>query len=313
MTLPLTNFFHMMEPRHFLTLLDFNPDELDQLIRRATELKASLNPRTTVSLMAGMTIAMLFEKTSTRTRVSFEVAASQFGGHVLFLAPSDSQLSRGESLSDTARIISSMVDIIVMRTGAHHRVTTMAQFSSVPVINAMSDDFHPCQLLADVLTFVEKRGAIRDARVAWIGDGNNVCHSWINAANQFGFDLKLSCPADYRPNTAVLERAKGRAQMVIDPYAAASGCDLIVTDTWFSIGQEAEKEERLKAFEGYSVTESLLQAAHPDALFMHCLPAYRGVEVSAEVLDGPQSVVWEEAENRLHAQKALIEFLLKGV
>ena len=301
-----------MKPRHFLTLLDLSSNELNHLMERAALIKANLHSRSAAGLMTGMTMAMLFEKTSTRTRVSFEVAASQFGGHALFLAPGDSQLSRGEPLSDTARIISSMADLIVMRTSAHDRVMTMAAYSRVPVINAMSDDFHPCQLLADVLTFIEKKGQIQDAKVAWIGDGNNVCHSWIHAAHQFGFDLQLACPPGYHPDKAVLDTANGKARIVSNPQTAISGCDLVVTDTWFSIGRETEKEERLKAFAGYCVTDALLQTAQPDALFMHCLPAYRGTEVSAEVIDGPQSVVWEEAENRLHAQKALIEFLLEG-
>jgi ornithine carbamoyltransferase len=301
-----------MKPRHFLTLLDFSANELNQLIKQAALMKANLQTEAYINLMAGMTMVMLFEKTSTRTRISFEVAASQFGGHALFLAPGDSQLSRGESLSDTARIISSMADLIVMRTSSHERIMTMAAHSEVPVINAMSDDFHPCQLLADVLTFIEKKGQIRDARVAWIGDGNNVCHSWIHAAYKFGFDLQLACPQGYYPNKSVLDVADGKARMVVNPHDAVSGCDLVVTDTWFSIGQEREKEERLKSFAGYCVTDDLLQAAQPDALFMHCLPAYRDIEVTSEVIDGPQSVVWEEAENRLYTQKALIKFCLEG-
>jgi ornithine carbamoyltransferase len=301
-----------MKPRHFLTLFDLSSTELNHLMNRAALMKANLHSSSYTNLMAGMTMVMLFEKTSTRTRVSFEVAASQFGGHTLFLAPGDSQLSRGEPLSDTARIISSMADLIVMRTSAHDRVMTMAEYSSVPVINAMSDSFHPCQLLADVLTFIEKRGQIQDANVAWIGDGNNVCHSWIHAAHQFGFDLRLACPSGYHPDKAVLEAAKGKVHIAANPHSAVSGCDLVVTDTWFSIGRETqEKEEKIKAFSGYCVTDALLQAAQPDAIFMHCLPAYRGTEVSASVIDGPQSAVWEEAENRLHAQKALIEFLLE--
>jgi ornithine carbamoyltransferase len=301
-----------MKPRHFLTLLDLSSDELNYLMERAVLMKTNINSNSSATLMAGMTMAMLFEKASTRTRVSFEVAASQFGGHTLFLTSEDSQLSRGEPLSDTARIISSMTDLIVMRTSAHNRVMTIAEHSQVPVINGMSDDFHPCQLLADVLTFIEKRGQIEDAKVAWIGDGNNVCHSWIHAAYKFGFDLQLACPPGYHPDKVVLGAANGKARIATNPWTAVSGCDLVVTDTWFSIGHETNKEERLKAFAGYGVTEALLQTAHPDALFMHCLPAYRGTEVSAEVIDGPQSVVWEEAENRLHAQKALIEFLLAG-
>jgi ornithine carbamoyltransferase len=301
----------MMKPRHFLTLLDLSSNELNHLMKRAAMMKANLHSEPSTTLMTGMTMAMLFEQTSTRTRVSFEVAASQFGGHALFLAPGDSHLSRGEPLSDTARVISSMTDLIVMRTSAHDRIMTVAAHSRVPVINAMSDDFHPCQLLADVLTFIEKKGHIQDAKVAWIGDGNNVCHSWIHAAHQFGFDLQLACPPGYHPDKAILDTANGKARIAKNLESAVSGCDLVVTDTWFSMGREAEKEERLKAFAGYCVTNALLQIAQPNALFMHCLPAYRGTEVSAEVIDGPQSVVWEEAENRLHAQKALIEFLLE--
>ena len=298
-----------MKPRHFLTLLDFSPDELGQLMDRALAIKAEARPTSYRNLMTGMTMVMIFEQSSTRTRVSFEVAVSQFGGHTLFLAPGDSQMSRGELLSDTARIISSMADLIVIRA-AHKRVSTMATHSSVPVINAMSDDFHPCQLLADVLTFIEKRGSIAGAKVAWIGDGNNVCRSWINAALQFGFDLQIACPKGYHPDPVFLQHAAKNVTIMTDPHVAVSGCDLVVTDTWFSIGTNTNKEERIKAFTGYCVTEALMREARSDTLFMHCLPAYRGTEVSTAVIDGPQSAVWEEAGNRLHAQKALIDFLL---
>jgi len=273
-------------------------------------MKNNMRSESHSKLMSGMTVALLFEKTSTRTRVSFEVATSQLGGHALFLAPGDSQLSRGESLSDTARILSRMTDLIVMRTSTQERLLTVASNSQVPVINAMSDDFHPCQLLADIFTFIEKRGSIRDANVAWVGDGNNVCRSWIHAASQFGFNLRIASPKGYSPDTKMLDLALGKATIIEDITTAVTGCDLVVTDTWFSIGQEDDKIKRKEAFSGYCVTNELMSAANSDALFMHCLPAYRGNEVTADVIDGPQSVVWDEAENRLHTQKALIEFLL---
>ena len=256
-------------------------------------------------------MVMLFEKASTRTRISFEVATAQFGGHTLFLDPEFSQLSRGESLSDTARVISSMANLIVMRTYAHDRITLVAENSKVPVINAMSDSFHPCQLLADVLTFIEKRGQIRDAKVAWIGDGNNVCHSWIHAAHQFGFDLRLACPTGYEPRATILEAANKRVKLMDTPDTAVSGCDLVVTDTWLSIGNESEKEQRLKAFAGFCVTNDLMQTAKPDALFMHCLPAERGIEVTDEVCDADYSIIIDEAENRMFAQNAIMLKLFK--
>ena len=246
-----------MSPRHFLTLLDLSPIELSNVIDRARSIKDLDSKGSQVGLMAGMTMVMLFEKASTRTRISFEAAMSQFGGHTLFLAPESSQLSRGETLSDTARIISRMAELIVMRTYAHERIGTVADYSRVPVINAMSDSFHPCQLLADVLTFIEKRGQIKDAKVAWIGDGNNVCQSWVHAAHQFEFDLQLACPKGYEPSGAVLEVANGRAKLMSTPKAAVSGSDLVVTDTWLSIGNESEKEERLKAFSGFCVVPSI--------------------------------------------------------
>ena len=300
-----------MKPKHFLTLTDLSSEELHYLMERAQFMKSNIRLNSHSKLMSGMTMAMLFEKTSTRTRVSFEVAASQFGGHALFLAPGDSQLSRGEPLSDTARVLSRMADLIVMRTSSQERLLTVASNSGVPVINAMSNEFHPCQLLADIFTFIEKRGSIRNANVAWIGDGNNVCHSWIHAASQFDFNLRIASPKGYSPNHEILNASCGRAHIIEDITAAVRGCDVVVTDTWFSIGQENDKTERKKAFSDYSVTAELMSVADPNALFMHCLPAYRGNEVTADVIDGLQSVVWDEAENRLHTQKALIEFLLQ--
>jgi len=299
-----------MSIQHFLTLFDLSSNELNSLIDRAQAIKNTHEANNLGTLMSGMTMVMLFEKASTRTRVSFEVAATQFGGHTLFLEPQHSQLSRGESLADTSRVVSSMADLIVMRTSAHDRILKLAEFSSVPVINAMSDSYHPCQLLADVLTFTEKKGSIRDAKISWVGDGNNVCHSWINAAIRFNFDLQIACPPGYEPDPNILEVANNRVTLMNSPNKAVAGSDLVVTDTWNSIGNKVDKAIKRQTFSEFTVTNSLMELAHEDALFMHCLPAYRDEEVSAEVIDGPQSVVWEEAENRLHAQKALIEFLI---
>jgi ornithine carbamoyltransferase len=256
------------------------------------------------------TLGMVFEKSSTRTRVSFEAAMLQFGGGALFLSPRDTQLGRGEPIEDTARVLSSMVDAIVVRTYEHQKLEGFASHSRVPVINALTDKFHPCQLLADVQTFVEQRGAIRGATVAWVGDGNNMCHSYIQAACQFDFTLNAACPRGYEPDAEVLAQAGSRVVMVDDPRAAVVGVDLVVTDVWASMGQEGEQAERRRRFSAYQVNAELMGLAAKDALFMHCLPAHRGEEVTAEVLDGPRSVVWDEAENRLHSQKALLEFLL---
>ena len=297
--------------RHFLTLNDLSPTELGDLVRRAIALKQAQGDARQSTLLHARTMVLIFEKSSTRTRLSFEIACAQFGGSSVFFSPGDSQMSRGESISDTARIVSSMADLIVMRTGAHERVCTMAQYSRVPVINALSDDFHPCQLLADLQTFYEHRGEIRDARVAFIGDGSsNVCQSWINAAAMMEFSLHVGTPGGYHPDPAIVAAAKDRCRLTDQPREAAAGADLVITDTWAGMGQEKEKTQRFAAFEGFQVDNPLMAKASPDALFMHCLPAYRGQEVAAEVIDGPQSVVWDEAENRLHAQKALIELLI---
>ena len=298
-----------MTRRHFLSLLDFSSSELHELLDRARRLKAELNQGRQVDLMQGKTLAMLFEKASTRTRLSFEIAINQLGGSALFLSPGDSQMSRDESLVDTARVLSSMADLIAMRTLAHERLETVAEHSRIPVINAMSDKLHPCQLLADVLTFIEHRGPIAQSQVAWVGDGNNVCHSWINAARQFTFDLRIATPSGYEPDPSILGIQRERVFLTDDPQQAVDGADLVVTDTWTSIGMESERAEREAALSDYCVTEDLMKNANTDALFMHCLPAYRGKEVVAAVIDGPQSVVWDEAENRLHAQKGLIQML----
>jgi ornithine carbamoyltransferase len=260
--------------------------------------------------LAGRTLAMIFGKSSTRTRVSFEVAMVQLGGHALFLSPRDIQLGRGEPLADTARVLASMCDAIMIRNDSQADQEEVARHSRVPVINGLSELHHPCQLLADVLTYVEQRGEIRGKTVAWIGDGNNVCNSFIEAARVFDFKLAVACPEGYEPATSLLAGAGDRVRLVRDPREAAEGAHLVVTDVWTSMGQEQDNAARVAAFAGFQVDAALMKRAKKDALFMHCLPAHRGEEVAAEVIDGPQSAVWHEAENRLHAQKALLEFLL---
>ena len=294
--------------RHFLKLSDFTSTELREVIRRALQMKA--RPNATARTLAGRTLAMLFAKSSTRTRVSFEVAMTQLGGHALFLSPRDIQLGRGEPLADTARVLSSMCDGIMVRNNSQHEQEEIARHSGVPVINGLSELHHPCQLLADVLTFTEHRGDIRGRTVAWIGDGNNVCNSFIEAARAFDFRLAIACPEGYEPATALLSGAGDRIRLLRDPHQAAEGAHLVVTDVWASMGQEDEQARRVKAFADYQVNAALMKRARRDALFMHCLPAHRGEEVSADVIDGEQSAVWAEAGNRLHAQKALLEFLL---
>jgi len=299
--------------RHFLTLKDLSSDEATSIIQRGIALKSMQKQGEAHPTLAGKALAMIFDKSSTRTRISFETGMFQLGGHALFLHSATTQLGRGEPVEDSARVISSMVDLVMIRTFEHSMVEKFAAYSSVPVINALTDFTHPCQILADVMTFVEKRGDIRGKTVAWIGDGNNMAHSWINGAIIFGFKLHLACPQGYLPDAALLAsaRALGADVKLCDsPQQAVAGADLVTTDVWASMGQEEEQKIRELAFKGYQVDTALMQQAAHDALFMHCLPAHRGEEVSADVIDGKQSVVWDEAENRLHAQKALMEFLL---
>ena len=299
-----------MNPRHFLTLMDFSSRELRSLINRGMELKAMQQRRELFQPFVGYVMGMVFEKSSTRTRVSFETGMAQLGGHALFLSSRDTQLGRGEPIEDSARVLSSMVDILMVRTFGHDQIERFARYSSVPVINALTDSYHPCQLLADVQTFVEHRGDIQGKTVAWIGDGNNMCQSYINAARQFDFELKIACPEGYEPGADLLAENADRVSVLRDPADAARGAHLLVTDVWASMGQEAESQRRLAELAGYQLNEELLAVAATDALYMHCLPAHRGEEISAGLMDSDSSVIWHEAENRLHAQKALIEFLL---
>ena len=301
-----------MPIRHFLSLLDLSSDGLKALIQHAIDVKKSLRAGISHTPLSGKVMAMIFEKSSTRTRVSFESGMSQLGGHAMFLSPRDIQLGRGEPLEDSARVISSMVDCVMIRTFGHDRLETFASASSKPVINALTDKLHPCQLLADMQTWFELRGDISGARVAWIGDGNNMCHSYINAARRFDFTLQIACPEGYDPDPDILAEAGDKASLSHDPRKAARDADLIVTDVWASMGQEDEQQQRKRIFSPFQVNEDIMQLADKDALFMHCLPAHRGEEVAAEVIDGPQSAVWQEAENRLHAQKALLELLING-
>lgn len=299
-----------MTVRHFLRLTDLSPAELRQLLKRASELKIMQRQRVPHELLKNHTLAMIFEKSSTRTRVSFETAMIQMGGGSIFLSPNDTQLGRGEPIEDTARVLSEMVDAVMVRTFAHAKIEKLAQHSRIPVINALTDDHHPCQLLADMQTYFEHRGDIAGKTVCWVGDGNNMCNSFIDAAALLDFELVVACPQGYEPMQSLLDAHKDRVRIVRDPVAAVKGAHLVATDVWASMGQEAEQQKRIAAFAGFQVTLELLSHAAADALFMHCLPAHRGEEVSAEVMEDPNSVVWDEAGNRLHAQKALLEFLL---
>ncbi len=299
-----------MTVRHFLRLTDLSPAELRQRLKRASELKIMQRQRVPHELMKNRTLAMIFEKSSTRTRVSFETAMTQMGGGSIFLSPTDTQLGRGEPIEDTARVLSEMVDAVMVRTFAHSKVERLAQFSRIPVINALTDDHHPCQLLADMQTYFEHRGDIAGKTVCWVGDGNNMCNSFIDAAALLDFELVVACPDGYEPMPSLVDQHRQHVRIERNPQVAVRGAMLVVTDVWASMGQEAEQQKRAKAFASFQVTKELMSYAASDALFMHCLPAHRGEEVSAEVMDDPDSVVWDEAGNRLHAQKALLEFLL---
>ncbi|MEO0436261.1 MAG: ornithine carbamoyltransferase [Pseudomonadota bacterium] len=296
--------------KHFLTLLDFSSAELKALIARASELKHQLQNGDGSPQFPGRVLAMIFAKSSTRTRVSFEAGMAQMGGSAMFLSDRDTQLGRGEPIGDSARVISSMVDAVMIRTFGHDIVEEFAKHSSVPVINALTDDFHPCQLLADMQTYFEHRGAIQGKTVCWLGDGNNMCNSYINAARQFDFELRVACPKGFEPREDLVQANKQRVLITSSIEDAARDADLLVTDVWASMGDEAEAQQREIALSGYQLNNDVLALAQPDALYMHCLPAHRGEEITAELMDSPNSVIWDEAENRLHAQKALLEALL---
>ena len=298
--------------RDFLAIPDYSKDELLALFDLAERMR---NGTYTDKPLAGKSLAMIFMKSSTRTRVSFEVGTWQLGGHALFLSPRDVQLGRGEPVADTARVLSRYVDGIMIRTYSHAEVQELASHATVPVINGLTDLLHPCQILADVLTIRQHLGGIDGKKVAWIGDGINMANSWINAACQLEFELTLACPEGYDPDTAILKRASAvaKVRLVRDPKEAADGADVVNTDVWASMGQESEQAVREKAFKGFIVDEALMGRAKNDAIFLHCLPAHRGEEVAAEVIDGPQSCVWDEAENRLHIQKAIMANLIGGV
>ncbi len=302
-----------MTTKHFLSLLDFSSEELIALIEHAIDVKKRLKSGVSHTPLTGKVLAMIFEKSSTRTRVSFETGMSQLGGHAMFLSPRDIQLGRGEPVSDSAKVISSMVDGLMIRTFGHDWLEEFSQASSSPVINGLTDKLHPCQLLADMQTWFELRGDIKGATVSWVGDGNNMCHSYINAATRFDFNLNIACPESHTPDSDIVQAAGSRIKIMDEAGDAALNSDLVVTDVWASMGQEEEQQERMKLFSHLQVNQTIMQQANKDALFMHCLPAHRGEEVSAEVIDGNQSVVWQEAENRLHAQKALLEILLNGL
>ena len=302
-----------MAPKHFLQLSDFERGELDYLFDRTRWIKERFKRYEIYQPLRDRTLAMVFEKASTRTRVSFEAGMNQLGGIAINLNRGDTQLSRGEPIEDLARVISRMVDVVMIRTFEQSIIERFAANSRVPVINGLTNEYHPCQILADIYTYVEHRGSLEGRTVAWIGDSNNVCNTWLQAAAIFGFDVHVSTPPGYEVDAKCAGLTDARHfRSFADPLAACRGAHLVTTDVWTSMGFEAENEERKRAFANWMVDREMMEQAASDALFMHCLPAHRGEEVAAEVIDGPQSVVWDEAENRLHTQKALMEFLLLG-
>ena len=297
--------------KHFIDFDNFSFVELKEIIDRAITLKKEHNKGIINNSLKNKTLAMIFDKSSTRTRVSFEAGMTQLGGHALFLSNKDIQLGRGESIIDSAIVISSMVDAVMLRISSHEDIITFSKYSNKPVINALSDLSHPCQILADLMTFKEHRGSIKGKKVAWLGDGNNVCQTYMQAAEIFGFELKIACPKNYEPNQSFVERYENNIDYYTNPMEACEGADLVVTDVWASMGKESEQKQRESAFKDYQVDQKMMSHANSGALFMHCLPAHRGEEVSADVIDGKHSAVWDEAENRLHVQKALLLYLMK--
>ena len=298
--------------RHFLRFGDLDRAELEHLFRRTRVIKERFKNYVAYQPLVDRMLAMVFEKSSTRTRVSFEAGIHQLGGSSIVLNMGETQLGRGEPIEDVARVVSRMVDIVMIRTFEHAIIERFASQSRVPVINGLTNEHHPCQVLADVYTYHEHRGPIEGRTVAWIGDGNNMCNTWIEAALLLGFDLRVATPRDYAPAPAFVEQGGARVKLFGDPKEAARGADIVTTDVWTSMGYEAENAKRMAAFAGFMVDRAVMAEAKPDAVFMHCLPAHRGEEVAADVVDGPQSVVWDEAENRLHVQKAVMAALMGG-
>ncbi|MDD4566294.1 Ornithine carbamoyltransferase [Methanoculleus chikugoensis] len=301
--------------KDFLTLLDLDECELESIVADAVRLKRLKSAGTAHEYLRGKSLGMIFEKASTRTRVSFEVGMSDLGGHALFLNPQDMQLGRGEEVRDTARVLARYVDAVMIRAYSHATIEEFARYANVPVVNGLSDRLHPCQVLADIMTLSERFGDLHGLKLAWVGDGNNVCNSWILSSVLTGMEVAVASPPRYRPKDEIVDQARamgGKVTVVKDPYEAVRDADVLYTDIWVSMGDEQERAERLQALKGYTIDSRLLAQASPDALVMHCLPAHRGEEITDEVMEGPQSIVWDQAENRLHAQKALLVRLLAG-
>ena len=301
----------MNKVRHFRSLLDINKKEFIRIIERSIELKKEAAAGVINNSLSGKTMAMIFKKNSTRTRVAFETAMTTMGGHAIFLASDSTQLSRGEELSDTAKVLSGMVDIIMVRTHDHNEVEELASNSTVPVINGLTEKFHPCQLLADMQTYYEEKGSIEGKKVAWIGDGCNMCNSYINAAKILNFNLNIATPSGFEPDESTLNLANDNVELCDMPGKAVEDCDLVTTDVWSSMGDEGDAEKRKVLFKGYQINKHLFEKSKNDSIFLHCLPAHRGEEVESDVIDGLRSKVWQQAHNRLYTSKALIEFLLE--
>ncbi|MDN7013055.1 ornithine carbamoyltransferase [Methanoculleus sp. FWC-SCC3] len=301
--------------KDFLSLLDIDEHELESIVADAVRLKRLKSAGTAHELLRGKSLGMIFEKASTRTRVSFEVGISDLGGHALFLNPQDMQLGRGEEIRDTARVLARYVDAVMIRAYSHATIEEFARYANVPVVNGLSDRLHPCQVLADIMTLSERFGDLHGLKLAWVGDGNNVCNSWILSSALTGMEVAVASPPRYQPEDEIVDRARamgGKVTIVADPKEAVRDADVLYTDIWVSMGDEQERAERLQALKGYTIDSRLLAQASPDALVMHCLPAHRGEEITDEVMEGPQSIVWDQAENRLHAQKALLVRLIGG-
>ena len=301
---------------HLLTLADLAKEEFEVFFKRAIALKEKTLKGTAVPTQAGKSLGLLFDKPSTRTRVSFETAMVQLGGSPLFISSKDTQMSRAEPIKDTARVLSRYLDALAIRTFSQETIEEFAQFSTIPVINALTDAYHPCQVLSDLLTVIEHKGPLEDLKIAWIGDGNNMAQSWINAAAVLGFELHLACPEGYFPDsqivTGALKKTTARITIETDPIAAVENADVVNTDVWASMGQEAEQQARKKIFAPYQVNDALLKKAARDAIVLHCLPAHREEEISEAVLEGPQSVVWDQSENKLHMHKAILDILISN-